>query len=179
MCPSIALSGLGAGGLSGSTILGAVSLVGQGIGTMMSLQAQKQAMYYEQQQARLQEQQYKDQADAAQLETIQAESDRRDKYFSLYRENRALMASTGIDLDSPSYRALLKANTKTYKQDISNINLMGSEKRLNALRDAQQASLGAKASKASYKSGVATTIGRSLLTAAETGREFMLPGEVT
>lgn len=161
-------------GLSTGTLLGAVSVVGQGLGTLMSLQAQKQSLAYEQMQSRMLEQQYKDQASAIELETIQSILDRKDRYLTQLSENRALMAGSGIDIDSPSYRAFFKANEKAYKKDVGNIKLMGSEERLNALREAQQAQLSGKAAQANYRTSVASTLGRSLLNASSTAREFMV-----
>jgi hypothetical protein len=75
-------------------------------------------------------------------------------------------------MDSPSYRAFLKANEKVAKKDINAIGLMGAEARLSKLRDAQQSAMTGRAAKANYKSGVATTVGRSLLSAASTYNEF-------
>jgi hypothetical protein len=161
-------------GLSTSTLLGAVSVAGQGLGTLMSLQAQKQALAYDQMQSRMLEQQYKDQATAIELQTIQSVLDRKNKYLTQLSENRALMAGSGIDIDSPSYRAFFKANEKIYKQDVGAIKLMGTEERLSALREAQQAQLSGKAAQVSYKAGVASTVGRSLLNIGDTAREFMV-----
>jgi len=170
MCPGLVT----ATGLSTSTLLGTVSMVGQGLGTLMSLQSERQSLAYQQMQSRMLEQQYKDQANAIELQTIQSILDRKDRYLTQLSENRALMAGSGIDIDSPSYRAFFKANEKTYKKDVGNIKLMGSEERLNALREAQQAQLSGKAAQANYRTSVASTLGRSLLTANNTAREFMV-----
>ena len=152
--------------------LGVASLVGSGVSTMMSLRAQKQAYAYEQIQARTIEKQYKDEAEAVTLAMQQQELERKRRYFQNVSENRALLAGTGVSLDSPSYRALFKANKKYYKQDMSNLSLSANEQRLSSLRQAQQSRLTGRAAKESYKSGVATTLGRSFLNTASTLNEF-------
>ena len=160
MCPATitAISGA-ASASSGMQILGAVSMLGQGISTMASMQ-------YQQMQARMEERQYKSQAEAETLQARQQQLDRKKSYLSQLSTNRALMSSSGIEMDSPSYRAFLKANEKTAKKDINAIGLMGAEARLDKLRDAQQSAMTGRAAKANYQSGVATTVGRSLLSGA-------------
>jgi hypothetical protein len=173
MCPATitAISGA-AGGISGMQGLGIVSMLGQGLSTMASVNAQKQSMQYQQMQANMEERQYKSQAEAETLQARQQQIDRKKSYLSQLSTNRALMSSSGIEMDSPSYRAFLKANEKVAKKDINAIGLMGAEARLSKLRDAQQSAMTGRAAKANYKSGVATTVGRSLLSAASTYNEF-------
>jgi hypothetical protein len=150
------------------SFLGVVSLVAQGVGTMMQVQAQKQALAYQQMQAKLQEKQYQQQAEAAELEARQRAEERRNEYFDTLSTNRALMAQSGITLDSPSYRAFLEANYDTYKKDIGVINLEGLEKKLSAYYDVQQAQLQQRANEQQYKTNVITTLGRNLLRASDT-----------
>jgi|TARA_R110000868_G_C10877597_1_gene762724 hypothetical protein len=166
------LSGLlgGAGGASG--ILSFASLAMTGVTTMMSLQAQKQQMKYSQMQAQLQQKQYKDQADATELQYKEAELDRKKKYFDRLSTNRALMAESGIDLGSASYRALLQSNYKTQKKDINNIKLMGLEDRLQSLYGVQQAKLSEQAAGVNYRSGVVNTLSNSASSVIDTGREL-------
>ena len=57
-----------------------VTLAVTGATTMMSIQAQKASMKMQQQQAEFQRKQFKMQADAAELETVQVENDRKRKY---------------------------------------------------------------------------------------------------
>jgi len=173
MCPATitAISGA-ASASSGMQILGAVSMLGQGISTMASVNAQKQSMQYQQMQARMEERQYKSQAEAETLQARQQQLDRKKSYLSQLSTNRALMSSSGIEMDSSSYRAFLKANEKTAKKDINAIGLMGAEARLSKLRDAQQSAMTGRAAKANYQSGVATTVGRSLLSGASIYNEF-------
>ena len=173
MCPATitAISGA-ASASSGMQILGAVSMLGQGISTMASVNAQKQSMQYQQMQARMEERQYKSQAEAETLQARQQQLDRKKSYLSQLSTNRALMSSSGIEMDSSSYRAFLKANEKTAKKDINAIGLMGAEARLDKLRDAQQSAMTGRAAKANYQSGVATTVGRSLLSGASIYNEF-------
>ena len=64
----------------------------------------------QQQQAEFQKKQFKMQADAAEIETVQAENDRKKKYLTKLNENRALFSKMNITTDSASYRAFLKAN---------------------------------------------------------------------
>jgi hypothetical protein len=148
--------------------LGVVSLVAQGVGTMMQVQAQKQALAYQQMQAKLQERQYQQQAEAAELEARQRAEERRNEYFDNLSANRALMAQSGITLDSPSYRAFLQSNYDTYKQDIGVIKLEGLEKKLSAFYSKQQAKLTAQANVQQYKTNVTTTLSRGLLRATDT-----------
>lgn len=173
MCPATiaAISGA-ASASSGMQILGAVSMLGQGISTISSINAQKQSMQYQQMQAKMEERQYKSQAEAETLQARQQQLDRKKSYLSQLSTNRALMSSSGIEMDSPSYRAFLKANEKTAKKDINAIGLMGAEARLDKLRDAQQSAMTGRAAKANYQSGVATTVGRSLLSGASMYNEF-------
>ena len=161
-------------GLPITTLLGIVSVAGQGIGTLLSLRSQRQALAYQQMQARMQEQQLKNQADAIELQTLQEASQRRDRYTASLAENRALMAGTNIDLDSPSYRAFFKANEATYKKDIFNIKRMGSEQRYNILTNAQQARLSGQAAAVNYRTNVISTTGKSLMNMSRTGREFLV-----
>ena len=155
------------------TFLGIVSLVAQGVGTMMQVQAQKQALAYQQMQARLQEKQYLQQAEAAELQARAEEEKRRDEFFSNLATNRALMAESGIAMDSPSYRAFLDKNYQTYVQDLQTIRLTGLESKLSSLYDAKQARLTQKTNQISYRTGVATTIASGLLGAVDTGRELL------
>ena len=173
MCPATiaAISGA-ASASSGMQILGAVSMLGQGISTISSINAQKQSMQYQQMQAKMEERQYKSQAEAETLQARQQQLDRKKSYLSQLSTNRALMSSSGIEMDSSSYRAFLKANEKTAKKDINAIGLMGAEARLDKLRDAQQSAMTGRAAKANYQSGVATTVGRSLLSGASMYNEF-------
>jgi hypothetical protein len=150
------------------TFLGIVSLVAQGVGTMMQVQAQKQALAYQQMQAKLQERQYQQQAEAAELEARQRAEERRNQYFDNLSSNRALMAQSGITLDSPSYRAFLQSNYDTYKQDIGVIKLEGLEKKLSAFYSKQQAKLTSQANVQQYKTNVVDTLSRGLLRATDT-----------
>lgn len=149
-----------------ATTLSAVSTVALiGGTTMMSVQAQKASMQYQQQQAEFQKKQFKMQADAAEIETIQAENDRKRKYLNQLNENRALFSKMNITTDSPSYRAFLKANKETVKKDLQRLKLKGTEKRLAALYGVNQADLTGRIAQSNYRMGVATTVGRSLLSA--------------
>jgi len=142
-----------------------VTLAVTGATTLMSVQAQKASMKMQQQQAEFQRKQFKMQADAAELETIQAENTRKKKYLSKLNENRALFSKMNITTDSPSYRAFLKANKEIMKTDIQRLRLQGTEKRLAAMYGVQQADLTGRMAKVQYKQGVANTVGRSLLSA--------------
>ena len=148
------------------------TMLGQGFTTMASIGSQKQSMQYQQMQANMEERQYKSQAEAETLQARQQQLDRKKSYLGQLSTNRALMSSSGIEMDSPSYRAFLKANEKTAKKDINAIGLMGAEARLSKLRDAQQSAMTGRAAKANYKSGVATTVGRSLLSGSSMYNEF-------
>jgi hypothetical protein len=133
--------------------------------TLMSIQAQKASMKMQQQQAEFQRKQFKMQADAAEIETVQAENDRKRKYLTKLNENRALFSKMNITTDSPSYRAFLKANKEVMKRDVQRLKLQGTEKRLAAMYGVQQADLTGRMAKVQYKMGVANTVGRSLLSA--------------
>ena len=103
------------------------------------------------------------QADAAEIETIQAENDRKRKYLAQLNENRALFSKMNITTDSPSYRAFLKANKETVKKDIQRLKLKGTEKRLAALYGMQQSDLSGRAAEAKFRSNRLQTVGRSLM----------------
>ena len=155
MCHPAVFVSMGASAGTAGT-LAAVSQIGLiAGGTMMSINAQKQAMIYQQQQAEFQKKQFKMQADAAEIETIQAENDRKRKYLNQLNENRALFSKMNITTDSPSYRAFLKANKETMKRDVQRLRLQGTEKRLAALYGVQQADLTGRMAKVQYKQGVA------------------------
>jgi len=157
------------------SFLGVVSLVAQGVGTMMQVQAQKQALAYQQMQAKLQERQYQQEAEAYALEMRQKELERRNNYNYQLAENRALMAASGIDLDSPSYRAFLKKNEQVKKEDIQALRDMTLEGRLSALYNKQQAQLSAQAAKVNYRTGVLGTLTSSASNLYDLGREFTAP----
>jgi|TARA_R100000084_G_C4637965_1_gene142114 transposase len=142
----------------GIPFLGILSAITQGVGTMMSIQAQKQTLAYQEMQYRMQERQFRQEAEARELEARQAEIDRKARYERELAENRALMAASGIALDSASYRAFLQSNRDVYKQDRQAIRSMGLERRLNALYSAQQANISVDAARASYKTGVMETV---------------------
>ena len=140
-----------------------VTLAATGATTLMSIQAQKASMKMQQQQAEFQRKQFKMQADAAEIETVQAENDRKRKYLTKLNENRALFSKMNITTDSPSYRAFLKANKEIVKKDIQRLKLKGTEKRLAALYGMQQSDLSGRAAEAKFRSGRLQTVGRSLM----------------
>ena len=78
-----------------------VTLAATGATTLMSIQAQKASMKMQQQQAEFQRKQFKMQADAAEIETVQAENDRKRKYLTKLNENRALYSKMNITTDTP------------------------------------------------------------------------------
>jgi hypothetical protein len=163
MCHPAVFTAMGASAGTAGT-LAAVSQIGLiAGGTMMSINAQKQAMIYQQQQAEFQKKQFKMQADAAEIETIQAENDRKRKYLAQLNENRALFSKMNITTDSPSYRAFLKANKETVKKDIQRLRLKGTEKRLAALYGQTQADLSGRAAESKFRSNRLQTVGRSLM----------------
>lgn len=172
MCSPVIFTAMGASAGTAST-LAAVSQIGLiAGGTMMSINAQKQAMRYQQQQAEFQAKQYKAKADAEYLQTQVEENERKKRYLSQLSTNRALLTTTGITSDSASYRAFFKANKEVVKKDIEKIKLMGNEKRLAALYGVQQAELTGRAAESKYKSGKVATVGRSLMGAYPIGKEL-------
>jgi len=165
MCSPVVFTAMGASAGTAAT-LSAVSTVALiGGTTMMSIQAQKASMKYQQQQAEFQKKQFQMQAKAAELETLQAENTRKRKYLDQLNENRALFSKMNITTDSPSYRAFLKANKEIVKKDLQKIKLKGTEKQLAAMYGSNQADLTGRIATAQYRTGVATTVGRSLLSA--------------
>ncbi len=174
MCAPAAFVALSGGTMSAATAgtLAAVTQIGLiAGGTMMSINAQKQAMAYQQQQAALQRRQYKMQADAATLEATEKELERKRKYNSQLSTNRALLAQMNITPDSASSRAFFKANKETMKRDVERIKMAGVEKRLAAMYGVQQADVMSSAAKSKYKMGVISTVGRSLLAAKPIAQE--------
>jgi len=171
MCSPTIFVAMGATTGTAST-LAAVSQIGLiAGGTMMSVNAQKQSMRYQQQQAEFQAKQFKAKADGEYLQTITEENERKKKYLSQLSTNRALLSTTGITADSASTRAFFKANKEVVKKDIQKIKLMGNEKRLAALYGVQQADLSGRAAEAKFKSGRIATVGRSLLSAYPIAKE--------
>jgi len=140
-------------------------------GTMMSINAQKQAMRYQQQQAEFQAKQFKAKADGEYLQTQLEENERKKRYLSQLSTNRALLSTSGATTDSASYRAFFKANKEVVRKDIEKIKLMGNEKRLAALYGVQQAELSGRAAESKYKSGRIATVGRSLMGAYPIAKE--------
>ena len=156
---------------AGFSPLSLVSLFVQGAGTMMQMQSQKQALQVQQMQTRFQERQYKAEADAAVLEAQEKENKRRKEYFENLSANRALMAQSGITLDSPSYRAFLQGNYSTYKKDASAISLAGKEKQLASYYNIQQTKLSGKADKIEATTNRIATLGKGLMRAYSTIEE--------
>jgi len=177
MCSPVIFTAMG--GATGSAFLttnaatlAAVSQIGLiAGGTMMSINAQKQAMRYQQQQAEFQAKQYKAKADAEYIQTMTEENERKKKYFSQLSSNRAMLSTMNITTDSASSRAFFKASKEVVKKDIEKIKLMGNEKRLAALYGVQQAELSGRAAEAKYKSGKIATVGRSLMGAYPIAQE--------
>ena len=171
MCSPTIFVAMGASAGTAST-LAAVSQIGLiAGGTMMSINAQKQAMRYQQQQAEFQAKQFKAKADGEYLQTQMQENERKKKYFSQQSRNRDMLSKMNINTDSESSRAFLKANKEVVKKDIEKIKLMGNEKRLAALYGVQQAELSGRAAEAKYQSGKIATIGRSLMSSYPIAQE--------
>ena len=171
MCSPTIFVAMGASAGTAST-LAAVSQIGLiAGGTMMSINAQKQAMRYQQQQAEFQAKQFKAKADGEYLQTQMQENERKKKYFSQLSSNRAMLSTMNITTDSASSRAFFKANKEVVKKDIEKIKLMGNEKRLAALYGVQQAELTGRAAESKFKSGRIATVGRSLMGAYPIAKE--------
>lgn len=171
MCSPTIFVAMGASAGTASTLaaVSQISLIAGG--TMMSINAQKQAMRYQQQQAEFQAKQYKAKADGEYLQTQMQENERKKKYFSQLSSNRAMLSTMNITTDSASSRAFFKANKEVVKKDIEKIKLMGNEKRLAALYGVQQAELSGRAAEAKYQSGKIATIGRSLMSSYPIAQE--------
>ena len=171
MCSPTIFVAMGASAGTAST-LAAVSQIGLiAGGTMMSINAQKQAMRYQQQQAEFQAKQFKAKADAEYIQTMTEENERKKKYLSQLSTNRAMLSTMNITTDSASSRAFFKANKEVVKKDIEKIKLMGNEKRLAALYGVQQADLSGRAAEAKYQSGKLATVGRSLMSGYPIAKE--------
>ena len=165
MCHPAVFTAMGATTTTAATLSAVSTVAIIGGTTMMSLQQQKASMKMQQQQAEFQRKQFKMQADAAELETLQAENSRKKKYLNQLNENRALFSKMSITTDSPSYRAFLKANKEIVKKDLQKIKLQGTEKRLAAMYGSSQAQLTGRLAESQYRTGAITTVGRSLLSA--------------
>ena len=99
MCSPVIFTAMGASAGTAST-LAAVSQIGLiAGGTMMSINAQKQAMRYQQQQAEFQAKQYKAKADAEYIQTMTEENERKKKYLSQLSTNRAMLSTMNITID--------------------------------------------------------------------------------
>ena len=172
MCVPAVFMAMGASTTTAAT-LAAVSQVGIIVGgTMMSVNAQKRAMAYQQMQAAAQQESYKQKADSESLRTLMDENDRKRKYMSQISTNRALLSITGTTTDSASYRAFFKAGKEVIKRDLEKIKLMGAERRLNALYGVQQAGLAGKAASSAGKASIYATYGRGLMATYRTAKEF-------
>jgi len=174
MCVPAVFVAMSGGTMAAGTAatLAAVSQVGLILGgTMMSVNAQKQAMAYQQMQYAAQQQAYKNQADSASLETLMVENDRKRKYFSQLSTNRALLSVSGTTQDSASYRAFFKAGKEVVKKDLEKIKLMGAEKRLASLYGVQQAGLAGQAALSAGKAGIISTYGRGLMSTYSVAKE--------
>ena len=172
MCVPALFVAMGAAPATAAT-LAAVSQVGIIVGgTMMSVNAQKRAMAYQQMQFAAQQESYKQKADSESLATLMAENDRKRKYMSQISTNRALLSITGTTTDSASYRAFFKAGKEVIKKDLAKIKLMGSQRRLNALYGVQQAGLAGQAAASAGKAGIYATYGRGLMATYGVAKEF-------
>jgi len=172
MCVPAVFVAMGASAGTAAT-LAAVSQVGIIVGgTMMSVNAQKRAMAYQQMQYAQQAEAYKQKADSEELQTLMVENDRKSKYLRQISTNRALLSTTGTTIDSASYRAFFKKGTEVLKKDLEKIKLMGSERRLSALYGVQQSQLAGMAAKSGGKASIYATYGRGLMATYSVAREF-------
>ena len=172
MCVPAVFVAMGAAPATAAT-LAAVSQVGIIVGgTMMSVNAQKRAMAYQQMQYASQQEAYKQQADSESLATLMQENDRKRKYISQISTNRALLSITGTTTDSASYRAFFKKGKEVVKRDLEKIKLMGAEKRLSSLYGVQQAGLAGKAASSAGKASIYATYGRGLMATYGVAKEF-------
>jgi len=89
------------------------------------------------QNARLQQQQARDNADRERLKYRSEELERRKKYISDLSSSRALMAKYGYTSQSPSANALLRKNRETYMLDQNAIRMTGIDQVLAQERSAQ------------------------------------------
>ena len=147
MCEPVTLGILaGAGAGTAASVYGSASLlqaatigltVGSGVMQVgADYQANKQeriAAGLREQQFKEQEERYKAQAEARDLETTQIIVNRKKDYLRNLSANKAWMATTGATMTSPSFQALLRDNEDTYRQDLSNIGLMGLEAKVESL----------------------------------------------
>jgi hypothetical protein len=143
------------------TTMAIFSMAFQGISTMMQVNQQQESARYEQQRLDLQAQQYEDQAARAVIEANGKELERKKEYLGNVSQNRTAMSSTGVDLNSASFRALMAANKKTMKQDMRNIAISGVENRINSLYAREDALISKKA--AAHTTGdTLSTIGKGI-----------------
>lgn len=153
MCEPVTLGILaGAGAGTAATVYGGASLmtaasIGLTVGSgVMQVGAAYQANKADRISAGLQERQYdeqvkryKAQAEAQELETMQQITARKRDYLRTLSSNRAWMGASGATMDSASFNALLQDNMSTYRDDVSAIGLMGTEKRFETMSLAQDA----------------------------------------
>ena len=153
MCEPVTLGILaGAGAGTAASVYGGASLmtaasIGLTVGSgVMQVGAAYQANKADRISAGLQERQYdeqvkryKAQAEAQELETMQQITARKRDYLRTLSSNRAWMGASGATMDSASFNALLQDNMSTYRDDVSAIGLMGTEKRFETMSLAQDA----------------------------------------
>tara|TARA_R100001443_G_scaffold20454_2_gene32396 strand:- start:11782 stop:12456 length:675 start_codon:yes stop_codon:yes gene_type:complete len=153
MCEPVTLGILaGAGAGTAASVYGGASLmtaasIGLTVGSgVMQVGAAYQANKADRISAGLQERQYdeqvkryKAQAEAQELETMQQITARKRDYLRTLSSNRAWMGASGTTMDSASFNALLQDNMNTYRDDVSAIGLMGTEKRFETMSLAQDA----------------------------------------
>tara|TARA_R100001126_G_scaffold86638_1_gene55314 strand:+ start:201 stop:914 length:714 start_codon:yes stop_codon:yes gene_type:complete len=158
MCDPITMgvvAGAGAGTAAYAGVLGTAATgslmtaasIGLTVGSgVMQVGAAYQANKADRISAGLQERQYdeqvkryKAQAEAQELETMQQITARKRDYLRTLSSNRAWMGASGATMDSASFNALLQDNMSTYRDDVSAIGLMGTEKRFETMSLAQDA----------------------------------------
>tara|TARA_Y100001968_G_C19434500_1_gene758896 strand:+ start:159 stop:641 length:483 start_codon:yes stop_codon:yes gene_type:complete len=99
----------------------------------------KAQMEMEQRMAMERKRQYESQAQAEILAAQQKANDIKEQAAKLKKRNLAAFASSGVDINSPSYGAFLQANKEATSKDLRNARMMGIERANNAMLGARQA----------------------------------------
>ena len=134
----------------------AFTAISTGVSMMGFFQQQRydrQEEMYRQQALEMQRRQQEENAKQAMLAAQQRINDRKRQALQNAKSNKASLAASGVNLDSPSFEAFLESSKKTVKQDISRIQINGLTDVVNYQSEARQTGLAKEASLAGLNQG--------------------------
>tara|TARA_E500000178_G_scaffold331637_1_gene364699 strand:+ start:376 stop:882 length:507 start_codon:yes stop_codon:yes gene_type:complete len=154
-----------------------VASMGVGVfGQMQQMRAMKQQQAAQQAMYEAQRRQQEEQAKAAMLATQQKIQDRKREAARLSKSNRASLAATGANIDSPSFGAFFESEKKATGRDVRRLSINGLTDAVFYQNQARQTGLAASASKAGFKGQMTAMrygmLGDALSTGAKIGPEI-------